>query len=331
MIKKDFYYPSSDGQTRIHAISWSPDGEPKAIVQIIHGMTEYVNRYDQFARYLTEHGFLVCGEDHLGHGESIVSEENLGFFGERGNEWIISDIHKLRLLMQKEYPNLQYLMLGHSMGSFLLRQYITEKNCDYAKGLSGVVVMGTGWQPEAVLRSGMLMARMQGLNKKNVRSKAIEMASFGQYLKRIPDATSYNAWLSKDTDITDRYKNDPLCTFHFTPNAFYHMFSGMLKAHDVKRMRNLPEGMPILLTSGAEDPVGGWGEGVRKAYMKYIENSKCKVDIRLYDDDRHEILNETNREEVFEDLRVFFEHCLEDYKETFGVVPMQSVYENKDS
>ena len=329
MIKKDFYYPSADGRTRIHAISWIPDNKPKAIVQIIHGMTEYIGRYDEFAHFLVEHDFLVCGEDHLGHGESVISDEYHGFFGAKGNSWVISDIHQLRKIMNEDYPDLPYLMLGHSMGSFLLRQYITEENCDYAKGLSGVVVMGTGWQPNMVLRSGMLVAQMQGLNKRQKRSKLIEAMSFGQYLKKIPDATSFNAWLSKDNDIVDRYKDDPWCTFHFTPNAFFHMFSGMLKAHDIDRMKNLPEGMPLLLTSGAEDPVGNWGDGVRKAYMVYLENTKCMVDIRLYDNDRHEILNETNREEVFEDLRTFFNNCLAGYMETYGVLPTD--YAKKES
>lgn len=330
MVKKDFYYPSSDGVTKIHAISWEPDGKPRAIVQIIHGMTEYIGRYDEFAHYLVNRGFLVCGEDHLGHGESVISDEYHGFFGEKGNSWVISDIHKLRQIMQEDHPDLQYLMLGHSMGSFLVRQYITEKNCDYAKGLSGVVVMGTGWQPDIVLRAGMAVAKMQGLKKIGKRSKVIEMLSFGQYLKKIPEARTFNDWLTKDNDIVDRYRDDPYCTFHFTPNAFFHMFGGMMKAHDTSRMKNLPEGLPLLLTSGAEDPVGNWGEGVRKAYLKYVENTKCIVDIRLYEDDRHEILNETDRETVFEDLTLFFEHCLEGYQETYGVVDMDSIYKGED-
>ena len=331
MVKKDFYYPSSDGQTRIHAISWEPEGTPKGIVQIVHGMVEYIGRYDEFARYLTEDGFLVCGEDHLGHGESVISDKYHGFFGKDGNSWVISDIHRLRQIMQEEHPDLKYLMLGHSMGSFLVRQYITEENCDYAKGLSGVVVMGTGWQPDIVLRAGMMVARMQGIDKIGVQSKMIEGMSFGQYLRKIPNARTISDWLTKDNDIVDRYRDDPYCTFHFTPNAFFHMFGGMIKAHDKKRMKNLPEGMPLLLTSGAEDPVGNWGEGVRKAYMVYLENTKCKVDIRLYDNDRHEILNETDRQTVFEDLRLFFDHCLEDYQETYGVVPMDSVYDEDAS
>ena len=330
MIKKDFYYPSSDGMTRIHAITWEPEEKPVGIVQIIHGMVEFIDRYDEFARYLTEHNFLVCGEDHLGHGESVISDEYHGYFGRNGNAWVISDIHKLRTIMQKEYPDVKYLMLGHSMGSFLVRQYITEENGDYAKGLSGVVVMGTGWQPNAVLMMGKTLAKMMGTDKVGREARLIDVISFGQYLKKIPEARTISDWLTKDNDIVDKYCANPWNQFRFTPNAYYHMFAGMQKAHDTSRMKNLPEGMPLLLTSGAEDPVGNWGEGVRKAYQVYVENSPCAVDIRLYEDDRHEILNETDREEVFEDLRAFFDHCLGEYRETFGVVPMDSVYDGED-
>ncbi|MBQ9273135.1 MAG: alpha/beta hydrolase [Mogibacterium sp.] len=323
MIKKDFYYPSSDGMTRIHAISWEPSGKPKAIVQIIHGMVEFIDRYDEFAGYLTEHGFLVCGEDHLGHGESVMSDEYHGYFGKNGNAWVISDIHKLRTIMQKEYPDLPYMMLGHSMGSFLVRQYIVEHDAEYAKDLSGVVVMGTGWQPNAVLQAGRALAKMLGTTKVGKKAKMIDAMSFGSYLKKIKNPRTISDWLTKDNDIVDKYRATPWCTFSFTPNAYFHMFSGMLKAHDTKLMHNLPADLPLLLTSGAEDPVGNWGEGVRKAYMAYLENSPCKVDIRLYEDDRHEILNETDREDVFKDLRAFFDNCLKGYEETYGVLPVE--------
>lgn len=311
MNKKDFYYPSADGKTTIHAIRWEPEGSPKAIVQIIHGMVEFIDRYDDFATYLAGYGYLVCGEDHIGHGESVISDEYHGYFGKDGNAWIISDIHKLRTMMQDEYPDLKYLMLGHSMGSFLLRQYITERDGEYAKGLSGVVVMGTAWQPDAVIRSGRAIAGMLGTKKVGKRAKLIEAMSFGSYLKKIDNPRTVSDWLTKDNDVVDKYRANPWCTFHFTPNAFFHMFSGMLKAHDKERMKHLPEGMPLLLTSGAEDPVGAWGEGVRKAYMAYLENSPCKVDIKIYDGDRHEILNETDRAVVYEDLIDFFDSCIE--------------------
>ena len=310
MTKKDFYYPSSDGKTKIHAISWTPEGKPKGIVQIIHGMIEFIDRYDEFARFLVEQGYLVCGEDHLGHGESVISDEYHGYFGKDGNDWLISDIHKLRKMMQEEYPGTQYLMIGHSMGSFLLRQYITEKDAEYAKGLAGVVLMGTGWKPAAMLQIGRAVSKAMGTSKIGKRSKIIDTMCFGTYLKRIKNPRTVNDWLTKEREVVDWYRSTPWCTFHFTPNAYYHMFSSMLKAHDTERMKKLPEGFPILITSGAEDPVGGWGEGVRKTYMTYLENSPCNVDIRIYEDDRHEILNESDKAEVFEDIRLFLDNCL---------------------
>ena len=311
MVKKDFYYPSVDGKTQIHAIRWEPEGEPKAILQIIHGMVEFIDRYDDFARYLTEHGYLVTGEDHLGHGASVKADEYHGYFGKDGNEWVIADIHQLRIMMHEEFPDLPYLMLGHSMGSFLVRQYITEKEGRYAEGLSGVIVMGTGWQPGAVLAAGKAVARMLGINKVGKRAKAIDVLSFGSYLKKIKDPRTTSDWLTRDEKIVDWYRAQPWCTFYFTPNGYYHMFRGMQKAHDIKRMHNLPGGLPILFASGAEDPVGNWGEGVRKAFMVYTDNTDCEVSIRLYDDDRHEILNELDRDKVYADMLEFLDYCLE--------------------
>ena len=315
MIKKDFYYPSSDGRTEIHAMSWAPDGKPKAIVQIIHGMIEFIGRYDEFASYLAEAGYLVCGEDHIGHGESVISDEYHGYFGSDGNAWLIADIHKLRCIMQEEYPEVQYLMIGHSMGSYLLRQYITENDAEFAKGLDAVVLMGTGWEPELKIRMGMVIAAIMGLDKVGKRARLIEAVSFGTYLKKVKKPRTINDWLTKDDAAIDSYRSNPWCTFNFTPNAFYHMFSGMLKANDKARMRKLPKGLPLLLISGAEDPVGNWGEGVRKTYMAYLENSQCDVNIRIYEDDRHEILNETNKAEVYDDIRSFLDYSLEEERE----------------
>ena len=250
-------------------------------------------------------------QDHLGHGASVKSDEYHGYFGKDGNEWVIADIHQLRIMMHEEFPDLPYLMLGHSMGSFLVRQYITEKEGRYAEGLSGVIVMGTGWQPGAVLAAGKAVARMLGINKVGKRAKAIDVLSFGSYLKKIKDSRTTSDWLTRDEKIVDWYRAQPWCTFYFTPNGYYHMFRGMQKAHDIKRMHNLPAGLPILFTSGAEDPVGNWGEGVRKAFMVYTDNTDCEVSIRLYDDDRHEILNELDRDKVYADMLEFLDYCLE--------------------
>ena len=310
MTKKEFYYPSVDCKTKIHAIRWEPEGAPKAILQIIHGMVEFIDRYDDFAKFLAENGYLVVGEDHLGHGLSVQSDEYYGYFGKHGNEWVIADIHQLRLMMCEEFPGVPYLMLGHSMGSFLIRQYITEKDGRYAEGLSGVIVMGTAWQPNATLRAGMLMAKLLGTSKVGKSAAKIDKMSFGAYLSRIENPRTGSDWLTKDEAIVDKYVSEPLCSFRFTPNAYYHMFAGMLKAHDTDRMKKLPAGLPILFTAGTEDPVGNWGEGVRKAYMVYSENTPCKVSIKMYEGDRHEILNETDRDVVYKDMLEFLDSCL---------------------
>lgn len=311
MAKRDIFYKSADGVTNIHAIRWEPEGRPKAVLQIIHGMVEFIDRYDDFAEYLTGQGYLVTGEDHLGHGASVRSDEYHGYFGEKGNEWVIEDIHKLRLMTSEEYPGLPYLMLGHSMGSFLVRQYITEQDAAYAKGLSGVVIMGTGWTPGAAIGAGKLIAKLLGTGKVGKTARIIDMMSFGSYLKRIDSPNTASDWLTRDEKIVRWYRMQPWCTFKFSPNAYYHMFRGMEKAHDIGRIRKLPSGLPILFASGAEDPVGGWGEGVRKAYMIYKENTQCEVDIVLYDEDRHEILNELDKDTVYKDMHDFLEHCLE--------------------
>lgn len=315
MKKREFTYPSVDGMTKIHAIIWEPDGEPKAVLQIIHGMIEYIDRYDDFAKFLTEHGYVVAGEDHLGHGASVVNDSYHGYFGKNGNQMVIDDIHHLRTKLNEDYAGIPFIMMGHSMGSFLIRQYLTEKNSEYAQGLAGAVIMGTAWQPAAVLKAGKAVAKMQMMAKgERATSGMLEAMAFGSYLKRIENPATISDWLTKDAEIVSAYRNDPWCTFHFTTNAFYYMFSGMQKAHDIKRIQTLPAELPILFVAGAEDPVGNYGEGVRKAFMIYKENTDCQIDIKIYEGDRHEILNETDRKEVYADMLEWFDCCVEDRK-----------------
>lgn len=311
MEKKHFYYPSVDSVTTIHAIRWNPDEKPKAVLQIIHGMVEFIDRYDDFARYMAKKGILVVGEDHLGHGKSVISKEYLGYFGKDGNSWIISDIHQLRLMIAEEYPDLPYVMLGHSMGSFLLRQYITEKDGRYAESLAGTIIMGTGWQSNAILRIGKTLAKLMDISKPGKKAPVLDAIAFGSYLKKIDNPKTAHDWLTRDEEVVKKYISEPLCSFHFSPNAYYNMFAGMQKAMDKERMKKLPNGMPILICSGAEDPVGNYGEGVRKAFIVYSENTKCDVDIKLYYDDRHEILNELDKKDVYSDMYEFVSKCVE--------------------
>ena len=316
MKKGMMTFPSADGRTTIFATIWEPDEEPKAILQIIHGMAEYIERYDAFASFLTEKGYMVAGTDLLGHGRSVVNEtEDLGYFGPDGNAVVISDINSLRQSLQNKHPGVPYFMMGHSMGSFLVRQYITEKDDRegpvYAEGLAGVIVMGTGWQPEAAL--GFVKGLCAFLRKtagEHHRSGVVDAMAFASNNKKFKPARTGFDWLSKDEAQVDKYVADPWCGFRFTVNAYYNMFKGIQISQNLDRIRSLPEGLDILFVSGADDPVGNSGEGVRKAYMIYSENSPCHVDINLYDGDRHEILNETDRRSVFADLAEWLDDSL---------------------
>lgn len=214
---------------------------------------------------------------------------------------MMEDIHRLRKMTTEEWPDIPYFMLGHSMGSFLLRQYLVEgEKAPYAEGLSGAIVMGTGWQPGIALKLGTALSGFAEMFRGDRhRSRLIEKMALGSNNRKIKNPRTKDDWLSKDTEVVDAYEENPLCQFHFTVNAYYNMFKGIRKCQDRQLMKRLPEKFPMLFISGAEDPVGNYGDGVRKAYMVYLENSAADVHIKLYEEDRHEILNETNREDVY--------------------------------
>lgn len=301
--KENFSFLSSDGRTRIHAVRWVPDsGEYRAVFQIVHGMVEFIERYSDFANDLTKKGFLVVGHDHLGHGASVATREDWGYIAkEQGSTCMVRDIHKLRLLTERENPGIPYFILGHSMGSYLVRKYITK----YGQGLSGVIIMGTGTVPEKVCNIGMkllkTMARFFGWHYRNPLLE--KLFFFGPFSKFDMDGSNpQNSWLTRDAEVVKRYYADERCTFKFTLNGYYSLLQTI--AYDGRRrnMEKIPKELPILLLSGDRDPVGNFGKGVRK-----VERQLKKVGIRdlsckLYVDGRHEILNEVDRENVYEDI-----------------------------
>lgn len=304
-MKKEFCYPSRDGVTQIHAVEWIPEGEVKGVLQICHGMVEYINRYHDFAEYMCERGYYVTGHDHLGHGQSIRNEEDYGYFEEKkGNQFVIGDIQKLREMTIEKYPDVPYYMLGHSMGSFLLRQYLTM----YGKGLSGAIIMGTGYQRSAVLNMGQLVCRVIAAFKGwRYRSRFVDKLSFGSYNKRFEPGETSKDWITSDKDHRQKYVNDPLCSFMFTLGGYYQMFEGMKVLTRKESMERIPKDLPVLFVAGADDPVGAFGKGVEKVYKKYKTAGMQQVSMHLYEGDRHEILNETDREQVYEDLYQWIE------------------------
>lgn len=308
-MKSEFFYPSRDGVTSIHAIEWIPTQKPRAILQISHGMVEYIARYDEFAEYLCERGIYVVGQDHLGHGQSVVNEESHGYFHEKnGNEFVIGDIHELRRRTRERYPEIPYFMLGHSMGSFLTRQYIQT----YGNGLAGVIIMGTGYQPAAILHGGRAVCRILSVLKgDHHRSHLVNNMAFGGYNKRFNPARTEVDWLTKDEAIVDKYREDPWCTFLFTVNAYYNMFGGMLELTKKENLKRIPRKLPVFFVSGKDDPVGNFGKGVEKVCREYREVGIKDVSIKLYEDDRHEILNELDRQQVYEDIEKWMGKVLE--------------------
>ena len=307
--KREFTYLSADGKTKIHAVEWKPDqGEPTAVLQIVHGMVEFIGRYEEFAEYLTERGFAVVGHDHLGHGASVASKEDYGFFSEKnGNAAVLRDIHHLKKLTEKTCGDLPYYMLGHSMGSFLLRQYL----CLRGGEIDGAVIMGTGTKPVPLLKLGRVLCRgLAAIFGWHHRSLLIDRMAFGGYNKHFKPARTTADWLTKDEAIVDRYLADERCTFRFTLNGYYNLFYSMEQASWEENLRRMPKELPILFVSGRADPVGDFGRGVEKVWSRFRSVGMQKVSQKLYDTDRHEILNETDREDVYQDLADWLNKCL---------------------
>ena len=302
MIKNEFTFLSSDQKTNIHAITCLPkDNKFTRVFQIIHGMCEYIERYLPFIEYLTTKGFVVVGHDQLGHGQSINSEEDLGYVGEPDpNDLLIKDIHILRTLTQKKYPELPYFICGHSMGSYLLRQYI----CIYSKGLAGIIILGTGYMSpcETLMSLGFLnfLACFKGMRHRSKLTKKIsfELGPYKKYDHENKDIN--NSWISRDPEIVKQYYADKKCQFDFTINGFFGLVTAIRYSCNPSNVAKINKDIPILFVSGDKDPVGNNGEGVKKAYeiMKLI--GSVDVTLKLYEGSRHEVLNELNRDEVYE-------------------------------
>ena len=302
---RDFSYRSADGITDIHAVEWIPEGDVRAVYLIAHGMQEYVRRYTPFAEFLKGHGIAVIGNDHLGHGESVAPDGKHGYFAkENGNACLIEDMHTLRTKAEKKYEGLPVFYMGHSMGSFLVRQYIMM----HGKGLAGAVIMGTGSQPGLILAIGirMCISSAKKIGWESVDPKLAEIA-MGSYNKRIDNPQTSVEWLTKDRSIHEKYLNDPWCTFPFTLNAYYNMFTGLQYIQRKENEAKIPKELPLFLVAGSEDPVGHYGKDVPGIFARYKKLGIRDVGMKLYPGDRHEILNETDREVVYDDIYQWIE------------------------
>jgi len=304
-MKKHIYFPSSDGKTKLHGIIWEPETAPRAIVQIAHGMVEYLERYDGFANFLNEHGILVAGNDHLGHGLSYTEEWQKGYFAKpKGDICALQDLHRTTLLLQKKYPDIPHFLFGHSMGSFFTRRYL----CVYPNEVDGAIISGTGWQPIPVLKGGLAVVKLLSVLKGDrFRSKLVTAMAFGNINKAFEPVHNSKDWLTRDVEVTEKYLADPNCGFLFTLNGYRTLFRSILLAQDMEQLQKMDEDLPVLFISGEMDPVGDFGKGVKKAVNAFYQSGMENVECILYPEARHELTNERNKEEIFQDVLEWLE------------------------
>lgn len=304
-----FRFPSCDGEHQIFTRLWLPEsGQPRGVVQIVHGISEYIDRYAPVARFLSSHGFVVAGCDHLGHGRTALGSEEYGFFAEK-NGWhtVSADVRRLRVLMGQRFPDLPCFMLGHSMGSFLARTYLI----DWPGTLTGCILSGTGQEPPALVAAGRLLA--DGVCKTSgprTHSKLIEQLAFGAYNKQFTPARTRADWISRDEKVVDAYVADPLCSCMPSAGMFRDMMEGLQYIAKKNNLEKMDPGTPVYFFSGDQDPVGQNGKTVQTV-VGFFEQAGCTdITLRLYPEGRHEMMNELNREEVFSDLLNWLESKL---------------------
>jgi len=304
-VFSEYTFPSSDGKHQIHVCRWMPEGETKAVLQIAHGVAEYAKRYDAFARFLTEHGFTVVANDHLGHGESVADESELGWFAEKdGWTLVVDDMKKLHDLTAAGFPGKPYFLLGHSMGSFLTRSYLIR----YPDDLTGCIISGTGTTPNLICSIASMMAGSEiKKHGSKYKSEKLDKMAFGKYNDGFDTHRTKVDWLSRDPEVVDRYIADPLCGFMSSAGLFRDMMGGVKFNQSPANLARMNKDLPVYFMSGACDPVGSNGTGVQKAYEAFLKAGMKNVSIKLYPGGRHEMLNETCKEEVYLDVLAWLE------------------------
>ncbi|MCC8120730.1 MAG: alpha/beta hydrolase [Oscillospiraceae bacterium] len=310
MVKETtFRFPSCDGEHQIFSRQWMPVQQPlRGVVQLVHGVSEYIDRYAPTARFLAQQGFVVVGSDHLGHGRTAAGPEEYGFFcHQRGWHTVSADVRRLRTLAGERYPELPYFILGHSMGSFLTRTYLI----DWPGTVTGAILSGTGQEPAAAVSLGWHMANVVCRTRgERTHSRLIEKLSFGAYNRQFSPCRTPSDWISRDEAVVDAYRADPLCQFLPTAGMFRDMMEGLQYIADRDNLRKMDPATPVLFFSGDQDPVGQNGAGVDKVASWFRQAGAEDVTVHLYPGGRHEMLNEINREQVLADLLAWLEQHL---------------------
>lgn len=297
-MRTDIWYDSK-GAGQIHACRWFPEEKPKAVVQIVHGIAEFVERYDGFANYLTQQGYAVVAEDHMGHGQSINGEGIQGYF-HGGWFTAIEDTMQLMRDTMAEHPGVPYVLFGHSMGSFMART-ILSKYPD--SGISAAIICGTGWQPTFALPAMIKLVELI-CNKTGETnpSEKLQGIVFGSYNKKVEHPRTPFDWLTRDKKIVDDYIAHPLCGFTASCGLLREMVKSFLYIQTPANLSNMKKDLPVFFIAGGDDPVGNYGKGIHQSAGAFQKAGMSDVSVKIYPLGRHEILNEINKEEVYADV-----------------------------
>lgn len=301
VIRKEAYFTSSNGINKVRTLIWQDDkAAPLGVVQIAHGVCEHIGRYDDFARFLASNGFVVCGNDHLGHGKTAESPEELGFVFDGDNVNMVRDMNTLHNIMAKRHTGLPYIIFGHSMGSFLARIYTAA----FGDRLSGAVYCGTGQLPMPILALEDPVDYL--MEKLAVNSEVPQsiVSVFEKTTNRFYKGNDNLSWISRSEKNRDAYRNDPLCGFAFTPALTKELVALAVKVSLPDWASKVPSDLPIMLVSGAKDPIGMFGKGVL-AVSDALAKTGNEPEVILYPADRHEILNEDDNDKVYSDILRF--------------------------
>lgn len=302
MKLREFNYASADTKTTIHACMWIPEAcEPKGVIQIAHGVTEYIKRYEPFAEYFTEKGYVVVGNDHIGHGKSIAKSSEPMYFGPEGSwSYVVKDFKACMDDVKKVFPNIPYYVIGFSLGSFVVRTVLIDY--PYEK-LDKVILIGTGQMSTLPIKIAKMMANKEAKKAGEEHSTpGIHSLTFGTYNKVFkPNRTEYD-WLCANNEALDDYIKDPDRGGDFSAGLFRELLNGMLYTAKVKNIKRMNKDIPVLLLSGEMDPVGDCGKGVRKTFETLKKAGVKTISMKLYPEDRHDILHEKDRMDVYRDI-----------------------------